>query len=318
MSKGKFFGASRYLIAVLMGSALLAGPTRAEPLTIRIGVQKYGTLEILESQKTLDARLKDQGITVSWTEFPAGPQLLEALSAGSVDFGTTGDAPPVFAQAGHKALVYVGVEAAAPKGEAILVPKDSPIKTVADLKGKKVALNKGANVHYLLVRALESAGLKPSDIEPVYLAPADARAAFETNNVDAWAIWDPYLAAAQAATGATQLVNGVGLVENHQFYFATPDFAKAHPDLVEIILEETDKADHWGAAHQKEAAALLSPITSIPEPVLTVALARLPYGLTPLDDALIAQQQKIADTFHDLGLIPKPITVKDIVWTPHS
>src|SRR5690606_30312271 len=152
----------------------------------------------LKSKGTLEDKLKGLGFKVTWTEFPAGPQMLEALNVGAIDFGNTGEAPPIFAQAAGAPLVYVAHEPPAPRGEAILVPKVSPIKTVADLKGKKVALNKGSNVHYLLVKALEKAGVKYSEIQTAFLAPADARAAFERGSVDAWVIWDPFQAAAEA------------------------------------------------------------------------------------------------------------------------
>jgi sulfonate transport system substrate-binding protein len=296
----------------------LGGAQAAEPTTIRIGVQKYGTLVILQEQHGLETRLEAEGVKVEWKEFPAGPQLLEALSVGSIDFGTTGEAPPVFAQVAQTPLVYVGVEPPAPVGEAILVPKDSAIQSIADLKGKRVVLNKGSNVHYLLVQALGSAGLGPKDIESIYLAPADARAAFERGSVDAWAIWDPFLAAAQAATGARVLTDAKGLAPNRQYYLAHRDFAKAHPQLVTEVLDEIAKTDHWAEQHQHEVAQLLSPRTGIPVTVLDLAVSRLGYGVTRLDDAAIEDQQRIADSFYKLGLIPKPVTVRDAVWTPNS
>jgi sulfonate transport system substrate-binding protein len=188
---------------------------------VRIGYQKYGKLVLLKSKGTLEPKLAADGYKVVWTEFPSGPPLLEALNVGAIDFGNTGEAPPIFAQAAGAPIQYVAYEPPAPKGEAILVPKDSPLKSVADLKGKKVALNKGSNVHYLLVKALEKAGVKYSEVEPVFLAPADARAAFERGAVDAWVIWDPFQAAAEAATGARTLADGTGIVANYQFYFAS-------------------------------------------------------------------------------------------------
>ncbi|HLY54158.1 MAG TPA: sulfonate ABC transporter substrate-binding protein [Stellaceae bacterium] len=305
-------------VTLLTAAIALAGTSSADGPTLRIGVQKYGTLVVVRAQQGLEHRLQHQVSSIEWTEFPAGPQLLEAMAAGSIDFGTTGEAPPIFAQAGGKGLVYVGVERPAPKGEAILVPKDSPIQKIAELKGKKVALNKGSNVHYLLVRALASAGLTPADIESVYLAPADARAAFERGAVDAWAIWDPYLSAAEAATSARELTNGEGLVANRQFYLASPKFAQAQPALVRAILDEIDRTDAWAATHVNETAEQLSPATGLSVPVLQTALGRLPFGAGPVDDGIVHDQQQIADTFYGLGLIPKPIVVRDIVWTPHS
>ncbi|HEX7650029.1 MAG TPA: aliphatic sulfonate ABC transporter substrate-binding protein, partial [Noviherbaspirillum sp.] len=197
---------------------------------LHIGYQKYGTLTILKARGTLDKRLAAQGIEVKWTEFPAGPQLLEGLNVGSIDFGTVGEAPPIFAQAAGANLVYVANEPPAPLSEGIVVPKNSTLKSVADLKGKKVVLNKGSNVHYLLVKAMEKAGLNYKDIDVVYLPPADARAAFERGSVDAWVIWDPFLAAAEKQLGARILVDGKGLVANHQFFLASRPYAEKNPE----------------------------------------------------------------------------------------
>jgi sulfonate transport system substrate-binding protein len=311
-------GIGALAIAMLTLLALVAKPPLAADQTIRIGVQKYGTLIIAQVRGTLEKRLAQQGVKVTWTEFPGGPQLLEALSAGAIDFGTTGEAPPVFAQAGGSPLVYVGVEPGAPAGEAILVPKDSPIKSVADLKGKKVALNKGSNVHYLLVKALEKAGLKPSDVQSVFLAPADGRAAFESGAVDAWVIWDPFFAAAQTATGARTLVNGEGLVRNLQFYLASRDFAQAHPDILKTIDEQIGQTDAWAEQHQSETVDLLASHTGIDKPSVQAAVARLGYGDRPITPDIVAYQQNIADTFYGLGLIPKPVRIADALPGPKS
>jgi sulfonate transport system substrate-binding protein len=302
-------------LAGLAAPALcLSRPTLAADQVLRIGIQKYGSLVLLKERGTLEQRLAPSGWQVSWTEFPAGPQLLEALNVGAIDFGTTGEAPPIFAQAAGADLLYVGYEPPAPAGEAILVPADSALTRVADLQGRKVALNKGSNVHYLLVRALEAAGLAFQDIEPVYLPPADARAAFERGAVDAWVIWDPFLAAAQAATGARTLADGTGLVSNHQFYLAARPFAETQPALVRAILDDLAAVDRWAAANSKEVAALFGPRLGIPTAVLEVALARMGYGVQPLGEAVVAEQQRIADTFHRIGLLPGTITVRDAVW----
>ena len=195
------------LVAALALTATHATAQTRE--TVRVGYQKYGTLIILKAKGTLEQRLAPQGIDVKWTEFPAGPVLLEGLNVGSIDIGTVGEAPPIFAQAAGANLVYFGHEPPAPGGEAIVVPKASPLKSPKDLKGKKVALNKGSNVHYLLVKVLEANGLQYKDIEPVFLPPADARAAFERGAVDAWVIWDPFLAAAEKQLGARVLADAV-------------------------------------------------------------------------------------------------------------
>jgi sulfonate transport system substrate-binding protein len=303
-------------VAIALSLAALAAPALpswAQDKVIRIGFQKYGKLVLLKSKGTLDEKLKPLGFKVVWTEFPAGPQLLEAVNVGAVDFGNTGEAPPIFAQSAGAPLVYVAYEPPAEKGEAILVPKDSAIRSVADLKGKKIALNKGSNVHYLLVRALEVAGVSYGDVQPHFLTPADARAAFERGAVDAWAIWDPFQAAAEAATGARTLVDGTGIVSNHQFYLGARKFVEENPKVLDAVLAELSEVDAWAKGDIKAVAAQLSPSVAIPAAVLEIALRRQSYGIKALDDKVIAEQQRIADTFHKLGLIPKPITVSDAV-----
>ncbi len=302
-------------IAALLSLAALPSAHAADKV-VRIGYQKYGTLILLKAKGGLDEKLQALGYGVSWTEFPAGPQLLEALNAGVIDFGSTGEAPPIFAQAAGAPLVYVGNEPPAPLGEAILVPKSSPIQSVADLKGKTVALNKGSNVHYLLLRALEKAGVAYADIKPVFLAPADARAAFERGSVDAWAIWDPYYAAAQAATGARTLVTGVDLVPNVQFYLATRAFATQDGKAVDALIAALDEVDRWAGKNTAEVANQLSDAIHVPAPIIATALGRQSYGVVRIAPSVVVEQQKVADAFASLKLLPKPVSIADAVLRP--
>jgi len=285
---------------------------------LRIGYQKYGTLILLKASGELEKRLAPLGVKVTWSEFPAGPQLLEGLNVGSVDFGTTGETPPIFAQAANAKITYIGYEPPAPKGEAIVVPSNSDIKTVADLKGKKVVLNKGSNVHYLLVKALENAGLKYSDVETVFLAPADARAAFERGSVDAWVIWDPFLAAAETSIGAKILKDGTNTVNNHQFYLAEESYAAKRPDVIAAVFDELRKINDWAIAKPSEAAKALQPVTGLDYTTLEKSIQRGGFGISYLNDKVIAEQQKIADTFYDLKLIPKKLDIKSVVWIPEN
>ena len=298
-------------IAVASAQAQTAGNA---PKELRIGYQKYGTLVILKARGTLEKRLAEKGVAVKWSEFPFGPPLLEAINVGSIDVGTTGESPPVFAQAAGADLVYVGNEPPAPAAEALVVPKDSPIKSVAELKGKRVAVGKGSNANYLLVKLLEKAGLKLGDIEAVYLPPADARAAFESGRLDAWAIWDPFLAAAEKQLGARILADGKGVVANHQFYLASRAFAERYPDIVHILIEEIDKIDQWGKANPKELAKFLAPQIGIDLPIVELAAQRLTYGIRPVSDEVLAQQQKVADSFYEVKLVPKQVRVADAAW----
>lgn len=299
-----------FTLLILISASPFALAQNADSV-IRIGYQKYGTLVLLKARGSLEKRLAPLHVAVKWTEFPAGPQLLEGLNVGSIDFGTVGEAPPIFAQAAGADLIYVGNEPAASAAEAILVPKDSPIQTLAELKGKKVALNKGSNVHFLLVKLLEKAGVQYKDIDPIFLTPADARAAFERGSVDAWAIWEPFFAAAQRQTGARILADGNGVVSNHQFFLASRSYASKRADVVAIVLDEVGAVDQWAKTNPKEAAAALSPQIGLDQATLELALSRGGYGVAPVNDAVMAEQQRIADTFYDLKLIPKHINVRD-------
>jgi len=302
------------LFAAVAGVMAAGMPVMAQAQAkaeVRIGYQKYGTLTLLKGRGTLEKRLAEQGVGVKWTEFPAGPVLLEGLNVGSIDFGTVGEAPPIFAQAAGANLVYVGNEPPSPASEAIVVPKGSSLRTLADLKGKKIALNKGSNVHYLLLKALERAGVAYADIQPVFLPPADARAAFERGSVDAWAIWDPFLAAAEKQIGARVLADGKGLVANYQFYLASRTYAEKNPEILRIVLDEVAKVDDWGRNNPDEVATILSAQTGLSKDVVALAASRYAYGVKPVSVDVIAAQQKVADAFSNLKLIPKPIVVKD-------
>ncbi len=316
---------SKRLLGVVVASLATYGsliaPASAQtaagtPKELRIGYQKYGTLVILKARGTLEKRLAEKGVAVKWTEFPFGPPLLEAINVGSIDVGTTGEAPPIFAQAAGADLVYIGNEPPAPSAEALIVPKDSPLRTVADLKGKKIAVGKGSNANFLLVKLIENAGLKFSDVEVAYLPPADARAAFESGRVDAWAIWDPFLAAAEKQLNARAVADGKGAVANHQFYLAARAYAEKHPEIVHILLEEIDKIDQWGRQNPKEVAKFIAPLIGIDLPIIDVAAHRLTYGVKPVTTEVIAAQQKIADKFYELKLVPKHVKVSDATWNP--
>jgi sulfonate transport system substrate-binding protein len=291
-----------------------AAETSTQPAQLRIGFQKSAVnLVVLKQQAALERRFAAS--KVSWIEFPAGPQLLEALAVGSLDFGLTGDSPPVFAQAAGKELVYVGAEPPKPRSSAILVKNDSPLRTLADLKGKKVALQKGSSAHYLTVRAIDKAGLQWGDFSPIYLAPADARAAFERGAVDAWAIWDPYYAATELDLKPRSLTDGSGLSNNNSFYLASRAFAQSYPAVVSALLDELTRADAYVWANRKESAQLIADYSGLSLATVHLFISRRPNAPTaPLTPAIVADQQRVADAFARLGLIPKPVKVADIVW----
>ncbi len=313
----------RFFLSGLMGAAVLAGAfstlnshASEAPKEFRIGYQKGSAiLVVAKQQQVFEKRLKALGIeNVRWVEFQFGPPLLEALGAGAVDIGVVGDTPPIFAQAAGANLVYV---ASAPaSASAILVPKASSIQAVADLKGKKVAIAKGSSSHNLTVQALAKHGLSFTDIEPVYLSPADAVAAFATGRVDAWTIWDPYFAIAEskhdARAIATSEEEGLG---SNSFYLANKDFAQQHPDVLKAALEEVASVSRWAAQNRDRLAEISAEVTGVDLASQTVASKRYVVDIQPISDGVVASQQKIADTFLALGLIPKAINVREIVWS---
>ena len=284
-----------------------------ETTTLNIGFQKYGVLPIIKARGDLDKALKEKGVNVKWVEFTAGPQLLEGLNVGSVAFGESGEAPPIFAQAANSNLVYVANQPAAPLAEALIVPKDSAIQSVQDLKGKRVVLNKGSNVHYLLLKVLEANHLKLDDIQVVYLPPADARAAFEKGAVDAWVIWDPFFAAAEKQLNAKVIATGQNLVNNHQFYLADRKFAEQHPDVLKIVVNELNTTTQWVSQHQTDAAKLLEKPTGLPLDILNTSISRMGFGVTPISNDVVKKQQAVADAFYQQKLIPNKINIQAAV-----
>lgn len=298
--------------ATLVG---VSGAAAAEaPREIRFGFQKTSIPLVVKAQMRLEQRFEPQGIAVKWVEFAFGPPLLEAVNAGAVDYGYTGDAPPIFAQAARANINYVAVIPARGYGQAIVVPADSPAKTLSDLKGKKVGVAKGSSAHNLLVSSLESEKIAWSEINPVYLAPADAASAFSRGAINAWSIWDPFYAIAELRQKARPLPIDPKATVQNSFFLANRDFLKSHADVVAAINEELAKATAWAGEHRDEVAALWAEASGVDLEAQKRSVARAEFAFAPLDDRIIAQQQTVADRFQRLGLIPSPINVRDIVW----
>ncbi|MFN6563632.1 MAG: sulfonate ABC transporter substrate-binding protein [Nostoc sp. ChiSLP01] len=291
----------------------VANSASSKATLVRFGYQKSNIL--LKNKGVLEKRLSPDGISVEWIEFPAGPQLLEAMNVGSIDFGHVGESPPIFAQAAGASLTYIAGIAASPAGSAILVPQNSPIQKVTDLKGKKIAFQKGSSAHLLLVQALEKAGVKYSEIQPKYLPPADARAAFVKGSVDAWVIWDPFYAAAQEATKARVLIDGTGINKQGGYYLTTRKFATENPQVVKAVLEEIQQLEEWAKQNREEVAQTLSSVLGIDIETMRKATNRRTFGIVPINDELINLQQQVADTYYQLKLIPKKVNVRDGVLT---
>ncbi|WP_024548714.1 sulfonate ABC transporter substrate-binding protein [Siccibacter turicensis] len=304
------------LSGLLSLSATAHAAEPAAPEALRIGYQKGSVSMVLaKSHRFLEQRYPHTRI--SWVEFPAGPQMLEALNVGSIDLGSTGDIPPIFAQAAGADLVYIGAEPAKPKAEVILVPENSPLKSVADLKGRKVAFQKGSSSHNLVLRALQQAGLTFKDIQPIYLTPADARAAFQQGNVDAWAIWDPYYSAALLHGGVRVLKDGEGLKQTGSFYLAARPYAEANGPFLLGVLQTFSDADALTLSQRQQSITLLATSMGLPEKVIATYLDhRPPTSITPVNEETAVRQQQTADLFYENRLVPKQLDIRDRIWHP--
>lgn len=288
-----------------------------EPLPdeVRVGFQKGSAILVLaRRQQVIEQRLAPLGINkVKWVEFQFGPPMLEALGAGAIDLGSVGDTPPVFAQAGGSDLVYA---AATPSAQhAVLVPRDSSIRHVAELKGRRVAFGKGSSAQNVTVKAIEQAGLKFSDIVPTYLSPADATAAFNGGNIDAWVVWDPYYAIAEQRYAARVIADtSDNRLASSSYYMAGRAFAERYPATLTTVIDELRKTTEWAGRHRDELAALAADATGIDVQSWSTAFQRAEFSVGPVTDAHLAQQQQLADSFVELGIIPRRINVKDIAW----
>ncbi|MGY8684520.1 aliphatic sulfonate ABC transporter substrate-binding protein [Bradyrhizobium sp. UFLA05-153] len=304
------------LTTALLLATALAAPAHAEdkPTEIRIGTQKGGFFPAVRQRHTIEDAFKPLGIEIKWVDFQFGPPLLEAINVGSVDFGYVGDAPPIFAQAGSAKIRYVAAVKSDGTSQAIIVPKDSPIHTLADLKGKRIAFGKGSSAHNLLVAALEKGGVAWSDITPAPLAPADATVAFVKGAVDAWSIWDPYFALAELKEGARVLVLDKDVHKPNSFYIAGSDFVEKYPSLVAKLNATFAAEGVWAESHHEEVAKAQAEATGVDIEAIRRFVDRSNNRVVPLDAEVIRSQQAIADRFAKLGLIPKSIDVSSVVW----
>lgn len=275
-----------------------------------VRVRQLHPLAVLEKQGTLAKALKPLGFTPQWLEFAAGPQELEAFNANGLDIAHTAESPPVFAQAASTPLVYLITTPPQGKAVSLLVPVNSPVKSIADLKGKQVAFQKASIGHYLLVKALEKAGLKLSDVKSVDLPPPDANVVFGEGKVDAWFIWEPYVTRAVQNKVGRVLLDGSKLQDVGSFYTTTRTFAKQHPEVLKVFFEELQKADIWSRDHRQEMAQLLAPVTRLDVPTLEIMHSKYNWGLRPITEQVIQKQQEVADMWYNLKLLPKKVDVR--------
>ena len=272
----------------------------------------------LKSRGTLEKVLAPRHVEVQWHEFSSGLPLLEALNVDALDLSAdVADAVPPFALAAGAKLTYFASESPSPQAQAIVVRQDSPITSVAQLKGQKVAFAKGAGAHYLVLAALAQAGLSIKDIEPVYLSPADGRAAFERGSVAAWVIWDPFLAVVQRQSGARILRDGTQLANYRRMYLAATSYAQRRPDVLKAIYAELQRAGDWMKKNPGPAAEWNAPLIGVDMQTVYEANQRRSYRVQAVDTEALAEQQRIADAFTQAQILPRSVRVGDsAVWRP--
>jgi len=280
---------------------------------IRIGYQKLGLLMLVKAYGAFDAALAARGQSVTWVEHEGGIQIVGALRANELDMGIVGNCPAVFAQAEDVPIVYVAAEPPAPRGAALVVPERSGVQSVAELRGKRVAVNRAAQAHYLLLKALDEANVDVNELEICFEPPERALRAFQAGAIDAWAIWDPWLSSARLDFGARVLRDSDGLLNNSAYYVARREFAERSNDLVEELLTQLQMAAHWAKKDPSRAADLLAPGLGFSSRALIASLDR---DLRPvqISDDLIDAQQDVADTLLRMQLIPRPVSVIDAQW----
>jgi len=285
------------------GSPVSADPASVANVTLHIGDQAGAGAEALLTAAGLISRLP---FKADWSDFTSGPPMLQAMAAGSVDVGTVGDAPPVFAAAGGNPIAVISALQANPNGAAILVPANSPVRTVAQLRGKTIAVTQGSSADYHLLGTLTRAGLTIKDVTPNYLQPPDAEAAFAAGHVAAWDIWSPFIEQAEAQDHARILVNGAGIGQTYSFVVASraalanPSTAAAIRDYLTLL----DQAYTWAHSHQSNWAATWAKATGLPVSVMLNAVADSQAVPTPITPAVINSEQHVADAFTAAGLIP--------------
>ncbi|WP_238846203.1 sulfonate ABC transporter substrate-binding protein [Nostoc edaphicum] len=306
------------------GNNPTADPAGAKSVTfktkvLRIGYQSSG--DLVRVRGVLEKRLEPLGLKVEWSQFAQGPQLMEAMNVGKIDIGSVGETPPIFAQAAGAKIIYLAGRRLGPdsgKGSAIAVPKGSPIKNLAQIKGQKVVFQKGSASHYFIIKALEEVNLKYSDIQVLSMPNVEARGAFIQGTIPVWVTGDPHLALVEKLHGARVLRDATNIGTPGGYYIGTREFAKENPELVRIILEEIDKNGQWAEANRKEVAKLIAPVLKIDLPIQEVISSRATYRLRGITPELMQAQQSVADLFYDEKILPKKIDIKEALLTPQE
>jgi sulfonate transport system substrate-binding protein len=323
MSAHRDFASVKGVVCWFAGVSLIclvaSSGRAASSKELRVGYQKSGALLLTKTSGSLEKALAPLGYSVVWREFPSGLPLLEALNGCSIDFGHSGDAPLLFAQAAGIPFQIFAASNPSPESTGVVVPKDSPIHSFAELKGKTVAFARGSSSHLVVAQLLAREGLTFADIKPVYLEPPDARAAFEAKVVDSWAVWDPFLAAAEVEGGARLIVNGAGIGGHREFYFGRAEFLQTNPKVVDVIMAVLSTTGQAAKRDPKATADFLAENLGISPAVMERSeLRKQRYYAQPISTEIVNEQQAGADIFFRLGLMPKAIRVADIVYASHT
>ncbi|WP_175583114.1 ABC transporter substrate-binding protein [Nocardia cyriacigeorgica] len=289
-----------------------SGPVDLSTVTLKVGDQKAISIEVL---MRASGQLENLPYKIEFSTFTAGPPLIEAAGAGGIDLAQTGNTPVIFGAAANADIKIVGALAATGKGDAILVGKDSAIGSVADLKGKKVAVTKGSSANANLLLHLRKAGLSLDDVEPVYLAPADGYASLTRGDVDAWAVWDPYTAIAEKEVGATSIASADQAANGYNFWVASNqsvgDAGKSA--AIRDFFTRYAAATTWSSDNLDLWSTEYAELTSIPVDASRITWTRSIKEPIALDDQVVASEQEIADAFTEAGAIPGKVTFSDFV-----
>jgi len=299
------------LLATL-GLALLLGQAQAAPdlsgVTLVLGDQARGLRAMMEATGTLEGA----PYQYRWANFQGAAPLFEAQRVGAVDTSYAGDLPVLMAASGGVPLKLIATNVGYPQANGLLVQKDSPIRSVRDLKGRTVVVSsaKGSISQHLLYAALEEAGLKREDITVKFVLPTDASAAFNAGQIDAWATFDPYLGIAEQH-GARLLRDGQGLTTALGFLTATPASLEdpAKRAAIADFAGRLAQARAWAVAHPQDYARVYAELTRLPEGAAVAISTRTSRGLRPVQPADVAAVQQVADLFSELQVLPKPVDV---------
>jgi len=297
----------RVLRTAAVALALPALSLRAQSRPIlKAGDQKGGLRALLEAAGGLEGLPYD----IQWSEFPAAAPLAEALNANAVDSGPIGDAPLIFALAAGTRVKAIGANRSDSYGTAVLVRPDSPLKTAADLKGKSIATNRGSIGHYITLKAITAAGLKPEEVNIRFLAPADAKLALTQGSVDAWATWEPYTALAETSGHARVLASGRGLLPGLSYLAATDAAIAAKRPVLQDFLLRVVRAQAWSYRNVDAFSATLARIIGIPPEAAKLQFERRQQKWVAIDAKVIADQQGTADFYERVGLIKQQLDVR--------